>query len=121
MSYPIGTPGKPWNKEDQKAWFELQSVKRSYLDDVVSQLDSLTSDFNIEQYGALSYDSDKYPLYILKSKQWQADKPVVLVTGGVHGYETSGVQGACLCARGYSTTYTEKINRIVDHGGVRWG
>ena len=89
MSYPIGTPGKPWNDADKKAWFELQTVKRSYLDDVVSQLDSLSSDFNIEQYGALSYDSDKYPLYILKSKQWHADKPTVLVTGGVHGYETS--------------------------------
>jgi len=26
MSYPIGTPGKPWNDADKKAWFELQTV-----------------------------------------------------------------------------------------------
>lgn len=30
----------------------------------------------------------------MKTKDWAPDKPSVLVTGGVHGYETSGVQGA---------------------------
>ena len=121
MSYPIGTPGKPWNEEDKKAWFELQSVKRSYLDDVVSQLDSLASDFSIEQYGALSYDSDKYPLYILKSKQWQADKPIVLVTGGVHGYETSGVKGAIRFLETKAKRYIEQFNIIVMPCVSPWG
>ncbi len=121
MSYPIGTPGKPWNEEDKKAWFELQSVKRSYLDDVVSQLDSLSSDFSIEQYGALSYDSDKYPLYILKSKQWQADKPVVLVTGGVHGYETSGVHGALAFAKRSAKDYFADFNILVAPCISPWG
>ena len=44
MSYPIGTPGKPWNEADKKAWFKSQTVKRSYIDDVVSQLESLSID-----------------------------------------------------------------------------
>ena len=121
MSYPIGTPGKPWNDADKKAWFELQTVKRSYLDDVVSQLDSLSSDFNIEQYGALSYDSDKYPLYILKSKQWHADKPTVLVTGGVHGYETSGVHGALAFAKKNAKDYFAEFNILVAPCISPWG
>ena len=49
MSYPIGTPGKPWTDADKKAWLELQSVKRSYREDVVSQLDALSTLFEIEQ------------------------------------------------------------------------
>ncbi|GGF04580.1 M14 family metallocarboxypeptidase [Pseudoalteromonas gelatinilytica] len=121
MSYPIGTPGKPWNDADKKAWFELQTVKRSYLDDVVSQLDSLSSDFNIEQYGALSYDSDKYPLYILKSKQWHADKPTVLVSGGVHGYETSGVHGALAFAKKNAKDYFAEFNILVVPCISPWG
>lgn len=121
MSYPIGTLGKPWNEADIKAWFKSQSVKRSYIDDVVSQLESLSIDFNIEQYGALSYDSDKYPLYILKSKQWQADKPTVLVTGGVHGYETSGVHGALAFAKNKAKDYFADFNILVAPCISPWG
>src|SRR5262249_1938378 len=49
------------------------------------------------QYGALDYAHlgwGSYPLYAVRSRAWKPDRPVVLVTGGVHGYETSGVQGA---------------------------
>ena len=55
-------------------------------------------------------DAERYPLFAVKTKDWAADKPHLLVTGGVHGYETSGVQGAllflqvppcgCLCCSG---------------------
>ena len=33
-------------------------------------------------------------LFALRSRDWSDSLPVVLVTGGVHGYETSGVHGA---------------------------
>ena len=48
----------------------------------------------MQQYGALSHDPRRFPLYAVKSRSWDARKPSVLITGGVHGYETSGVQGA---------------------------
>jgi hypothetical protein len=47
--------------------------------------------FDISQYGSLSHDPKRYPLFSAKTKNWSADKPYVLITGGVHGYETSGV------------------------------
>ena len=50
--------------------------------------------FDVEQHGSLSYDTDRYKLYAVKTKAWDDRKPTVLITGGVHGYETSGVQGA---------------------------
>jgi len=51
----------------------------------------MKGDFDVEQYGALSVDKERYPLFCLKTKNWDAKKMNVLVTGGVHGYETSGV------------------------------
>ena len=43
------------------------------------------------QYGALKYvDEERFPLFAVKSKHWDAAKPSVLVTGGVHGeYKTT--------------------------------
>ena len=51
---------------------------------------------DVVPYGALSLDPARYPLFVVKTRRWEASKPSVLVTGGVHGYETSGVQGAIL-------------------------
>jgi hypothetical protein len=48
----------------------------------------------VEQYGRLDYPPDHYPLLALRSRELSEDRPWVLVTGGVHGYETSGVHGA---------------------------
>merc|ERR1712136_724796 len=55
---------------------------------VVSEIDTFREDFDVLQYGALSFDVDKYPLFAVKSRGWEKSKPTVLVTGGVHGYET---------------------------------
>lgn len=92
--YPIGTAGQKWTEHDVKAWFALQKIKRSYQDEVLEKLPKLTSHFELKQYGALPIDAQRYPLYVLCSKNWHQDKATILVTGGVHGYETSGVQGA---------------------------
>lgn len=94
LEYPIGTLGKKWNEVDKQKWLEQQTIKRSYQDEVISKIKVLSPHFDIIQYGALSVDELRYPLFALKSKHWQSDKKTLLVTGGVHGYETSGVQGA---------------------------
>ena len=39
-------------------------------------------------------DPERYPLFAVKTRGWVDGRPLVLVTGGVHGYEPSGVQGA---------------------------
>lgn len=90
----IGSLGKKWDQTDKQKWYAQQTIKRSYYDEVISKITHLSSYFDMIEYGALSVDEKRYPLFALKSKNWQHDKPTVLVTGGVHGYETSGVHGA---------------------------
>ena len=96
--YPIGTPGTPWTAADKTAWLARQRIQRSYAEEVVAPLQSrLPAQAELFQYGVLDYTRlglGTYPLHAVRSRDWHPDRPVVLVSGGVHGYETSGVQGA---------------------------
>ena len=112
-NYPIGTPGTPWGDEEKAQWLAQTTIKRSYQEEVVSKIKALDTDFDLVQYGALSYDADKYPLFAIKTRNWDSSKPVVLITGGVHGYETSGVHGALLFAQTKAAQYSGRFN-IVD-------
>lgn len=119
--YPIGTPGQKWNDTDKSAWLALQSVKRSYKEQVLTKVLALGEKFTLEQYGALSVDAAKYPLYAVKSNHWQANKPIILVTGGVHGYETSGVQGAIRFMETKAQAYAEHFNIVLIPCVSPWG
>lgn len=66
-------------------------------------------------------DPDRYPLFSVKTKNWDSDKPTVLVTGGVHGYETSGVQGAILFLQTFAEQYSSTFNIIVAPCVSPWG
>jgi hypothetical protein len=96
--YPIGIPGTPWGAPEKAAWLARQRVQRSYATEVVAPLKSrLPAQAEWFQYGTIDFARlgwGSYPLYAVRSRAWNPDRPVVLVTGGVHGYETSGVQGA---------------------------
>ncbi len=94
QAYPIGTPGQPWGEAEKAAWLDRQSIRRSYAAEVVDRLRALGDRYDLDQYGALSFDEPRYPLLALRTRGWREGRPSVLVTGGVHGYETSGVQGA---------------------------
>lgn len=119
--YPIGTPGQPWTEEERKAWLATQEVKRSYQDEVVSKIDALRERFDVEQYGALSYNEARFPLFCIKTHNWDSTKPVVLVTGGVHGYETSGVHGALKFVETEAERYAEHFNIVVAPCVSPWG
>ncbi|MDK9772845.1 M14 family metallocarboxypeptidase [Vibrio sp. B181a] len=120
-TYPIGTPGQPWGEAERKAWCEQRDVKRSYQDEVVTKIDALRERFDVEQYGALSYDEARFPLFCIKTRNWDAAKPVVLVTGGVHGYETSGVHGALKFVDKQAERYAEHFNIVVAPCVSPWG
>ncbi len=111
--YPIGTPGQPWGEQEVAAWLATQSEKRSYADDVLSVVDGLRERFDVAEYGRLDYQPDRYPLIALKSRNWNDELPVVLVTGGVHGYETSGVHGALQFAGQHAAGYADRVNLII--------
>jgi len=121
QSYTIGTLGKKWGVKEKSAWFAKQVIKRSYQDEVVVKLKALTNDFVIEQYGALPIDENRYPLFVIKSKNWMSHKKTVLVTGGVHGYETSGVQGAIRFLETKVKDYIEQFNILVAPCISPWG
>ncbi|MBV2208158.1 MAG: M14 family metallocarboxypeptidase [Thermomonas sp.] len=118
----IGTPGTPWGDAEKKQWRVLQHKKRSYTDEVVSKVDALRERFHVTQYGELDYAEDgRYPLFALLSKNWDGALPTALVTGGVHGYETSGVHGALLFLETYAERYAGKVNLIVAPCVSPWG
>lgn len=121
----IGTPGQKWCDNDKREWFEEQTIKRSYHHEVTSQIEQLRDNFTVLKYGALTLNEQKYPLFALRSKYWDKNKKTVLVTGGVHGYETSGVQGALRFLHGEAeingTNYSELFNIVVVPCVSPWG
>jgi len=112
-SYPIGTPGTPWGDEERAEWLSRQSRLRSYEIEVLSVIERLRSRFDVEEYGRLDYGTESYPLMAIRSRNWREDLPVVLITGGVHGYETSGVHGALLFVDQHGADYAGRINLLV--------
>ncbi len=119
--YPIGMPGQPWGEAAKAEWRARQRVQRSYMDDVVTIVDRLRADFDVEHYGDLDYPPDRYPLFAIRSRHWQDDLPVMLVTGGVHGYETSGVHGALQFVERHARDYAGRINLLVAPCVSPWG
>lgn len=111
--YSIGTPGQPWGDAEFAEWRARQSKQRSYADDVLSSVDALRDRFEVSTYGEVVYGADHYPLMELRTRQWQATLPTVLVTGGVHGYETSGVHGALRFAADHAHNFAGKVNLLI--------
>ncbi len=119
--YPIGVPGTPWGDAEKALWFEAQTVRRSYAGEVLRKLDALPAGYERVNYGALSCDSERYPLFVLRPEQWNDDVDTVLITGGVHGYETSGVQGAIRFLQTRAPDYADKFNIVVAPCVSPWG
>ena len=111
--YPIGTPGTPWGAAERAQWLSRQVRHRSYNDDVVRAVERLSDRFDVQTYGQLDYPPDQYRLFAVRSRGWREDLPVALVTGGVHGYETSGVHGALQFLDRRAGDYADKINLLV--------
>jgi tRNA U55 pseudouridine synthase TruB len=112
--YHIGTPGIPWTDVERNRWKSGMKVQRSYKEDVLDFLNRLDDDvWDVVRYGALSHDPERYPLYGVRNRDWSDDKPCVFITGGVHGYETSGVQGAILFLQTLGKKYAENFNILV--------
>lgn len=119
--YPIGTPGTPWGDPEKAAWLMRQRKQRSYADDVVAAIERLDADWDVMQYGVIDYSTDRYPLYALKSRGLDESLPTMLVTGGVHGYETSGVHGALWFAQKHADDYAGRANVMVVPCVSPWG
>lgn len=116
--YPIGTPGQPWGAAERALWRAPQVRQRSYVDDVLSAIDALRGRFDVEPYGEVVYAdahhaAERFPLLAIRSRGWQPGLPSVLVTGGVHGYETSGVHGALRFVDAQAERFAGRVNLLV--------
>jgi hypothetical protein len=120
-TYPIGTPGKKWGQQEKATWYDSQVIRRSYADEVISRLEALKDRFDIEQYGELSCSRGRYPLYMVKNRRQDRSRPGILITGGVHGYETSGVQGAIRFLETKALDYAGQFNIFVAPCVSPWG
>jgi len=112
-SYPIGNAGQVWSQVEKDAWLSRQVHQRSYEADVLGAVDQLRSRFDVSEYGRLDYAQSSFPLFAIRSRGWREDLPVMLVTGGVHGYETSGVHGALRFAELHMADYAQRANILV--------
>ena len=119
--YPIGTPGQAWGAPERAQWLAQQHVQRSYAEEVLVKIDALRDRFEVTQYGELDYPSGRYPLFAIRSQNWDEVLPVMLVTGGVHGYETSGVQGALQFVDQHADSYAGRCNLLVAPCVSPWG
>jgi hypothetical protein len=123
--YPIGQPGTPWSAADKATWLARQRVQRSYAQEVLAPLQTrLPAQAELIHYGVLDYTRfgfGSYPLCAVRNRRWAPSHPVVLVTGGVHGYETSGVQGALRWILQEFDAHAEAVNLLVLPCVSPWG
>jgi hypothetical protein len=111
--YPVGTPGVPWGAAEKAQWLSRQARRRSYAADVLGAEARLGARFEVVRYGRLDFDPQRYPLLAYRTRAWRDELPVVLVTGGVHGYETSGVHGALRFLERHAADYEGRVNLLV--------
>lgn len=119
--YPVGIPGERWGDSERAEWLSRQVRRRSYEDDVARAIERLSARFDVVRYGELDYPPDRYPLFAVRSRHWKDSLPAGLVTGGVHGYETSGVHGALLFLDRHAANYEGRINLLVAPCVSPWG
>lgn len=119
--YPVGKAGQPWGATEVEEWRRRQTRHRSYAEDVVSRIDALAARDEILNYGELVYAGETYPLLAVRTTPVDPDLPTALVTGGVHGYETSGVMGALAFLETKATDYAGKLNLLVVPCVSPWG
>lgn len=119
--YPVGSPGQPWGEAERTQWRARQQRLRRFDQDVLPRIEALAGSFEPVQYGALDYAGETYPLLALRSPDWNPALPAALVTGGVHGYETSGVMGALEFLEQHAAAYAGRINLLVVPCVNPWG
>jgi hypothetical protein len=109
--HPIGTPGQPWGSAEFDTWRARQRVQRAYTD-VLTAIAALPEGLQRQRCGDIQYPDAHYAVWAVRNR-WQAGLPWVLVTGGVHGYETSGVWGALHFLATHALEWDDRANLLV--------
>ncbi|MBB3169525.1 M14 family metallopeptidase [Simiduia aestuariiviva] len=126
--YDIGTAGSPWSDAEKSQWLARQKKHRLHAQDVLPRIDALRDRFDVIEYGQLDYLEianaatlgGHYPLLAVRSRS-ASQLPLVIVTGGVHGYETSGVLGALTFLETEAQFYADHFQLLVIPCVSPWG
>jgi hypothetical protein len=121
VAYPVGTPGRAWGDAERNQWRARQTRHRRYDQDVLPRIERLADRFERTAYGQLDYAGEIYDLHALSSRPWDPALPTALITGGVHGYETSGVMGALQFLETRAAAYAGRVNLLVAPCVSPWG
>lgn len=112
QAYDIGVHGQPWAAAQRDQWRARQLQQRRFDRDVVSRIDALAGRYQKVEYGQLDYAGETYRLLALRDRVFDPALPTALVTGGVHGYETSGVMGVLEFLENEAIAYAGRINLL---------
>lgn len=122
-----------WSEKDKLQWLSKQSFQRSYREQVLSRIEKLkqtSESIKIKQYGNLSLQGrdelaikgatlsaeeykNRYPLYYAEVGDITDGKPTIIVTGGTHGYEESGIYGALEFLEKDALDYADQFHFLV--------
>lgn len=124
-TYPIGTLGRPWEATEKAEWLSQQRTQRLHREDVLPRIEALRDEFDVIEYGQLDYreigaTAGSYPLLAVHSRS-DKNLPLVVITGGVHGYETSGVMGALKFLETRAPDYAAHFQLLVIPCVSPWG
>lgn len=113
--------GKAWTASQIKEWAENITPERVYEQDVLKKIRALPASlYNVQQYGELTLDPERYPVFRVIMGDLTNGKPNILITAGVHGYEPSGVMAALQFLEKDAPLLTREFNIVVFPCLVPW-
>lgn len=108
---------KGWSEAQKIKWYNevAQNRVRDYNKDVVSRIiNNLPANtHHIERYGTLNVASKEYPLFSVSVGHFFSGNPNILITGGVHGYEPSGVEASLRFLEDDALKLSKEFNFVV--------
>jgi hypothetical protein len=123
-AFLFGVSGRPWNDDEISQWRSsviAAGKVRDYQRDVVTRLQALPANTHtVETYGEHTVGDDHYNLMCVTVGDLNNGKPNILILGGVHGYEASGVMSAMEYAEKDAVSLSDKFNSIIYPDIVPW-
>lgn len=90
----------------------MNEVVSRFAQEVESKLSQLKG-HSVEQIARVSYGDASWPILCVRSTRWEATRPTVLISGGVHGNEPAGVHAALAFLADGQREFNEVLQFVV--------
>src|SRR5712671_1843436 len=67
----------------------------------------------VEQIARIGKGEASWPIFCVRSARWEANRPTVLISGGVHGDEPAGVHAALAFLAGGQREFDDALQFVV--------